>query len=89
MNSQIALYWAQEAIRLALMLTGPLLGTALVVGLLVSLFQAITSIQEMTLSYVPKMLIVGTILLFLAPWMLQMMVDFMTNALQFIPQLSR
>jgi flagellar biosynthesis protein FliQ len=55
----------------------------------VSLIQAITSIQEMTLSYVPKMLAVGLILLILTPWLLQMLIDFTTNAFQFIPNVSR
>jgi len=89
MNPDIALYWAQQSLRIALLLTGPLLGAALVVGLSVSLFQAITSIQEMTLSYVPKMLIVGAILLFLAPWMIEMLIDFTTNVFLFIPSVSQ
>ena len=54
MNSDVALFWVQEAIKTAIMVIGPLLGTALVVGLIVSLFQAITSIQEMTLAFIPK-----------------------------------
>ncbi|WP_456427668.1 flagellar biosynthesis protein FliQ [Rhodocaloribacter sp.] len=89
MNTDLALYWAQEAMRTALMLTLPLLGAALMIGLTVSLFQAVTSIQEMTLSYVPKMLIVGAILLFMAPWMIQMLVDFTVNVFTFIPSISR
>ncbi|GIV59797.1 flagellar biosynthesis protein FliQ [Rhodocaloribacter litoris] len=89
MNTDVALYWAQEAMRLALMLTLPLLGAALLVGLVVSLLQAVTSIQEMTLSYVPKMLIVGFILLFLAPWMVQMLIDFTVNVFAFIPSVSQ
>lgn len=89
MNTDIALYWAQESMRTALMLTLPLLGAALLIGLTVSLFQAVTSIQEMTLSYVPKMLIVGAILLFMAPWMIQMLVDFTVNVFAFIPSISR
>ncbi len=89
MNTDLALYWAQEAMRTALMLTLPLLGAALMIGLTVSLFQAVTSIQEMTLSYVPKMLIVGAILLFMAPWMIQMLVDFTVNVFSFIPSISR
>lgn len=89
MNPDVALFWAQEAMKTALILTLPLLGTALVVGLVVSLLQAITSIQEMTLSYVPKMLIVGAVLLLLAPWMLTMMTDFTSHVFTFIPNVSR
>lgn len=88
MNTDVALFWVQESLKLAAMMTAPLLGTALVVGLSVSLFQAITSIQEMTLSYVPKMLAVAAVLLALTPWMLEMMVDFTTEVIQFIPNVS-
>lgn len=84
----MALYWVQQALRTALLITGPLLGMALVVGLVVSLIQAITSIQEMTLSYIPKMMAVGVVLLILAPWMLQTLVDFTTAVIQFIPNVS-
>jgi flagellar biosynthetic protein FliQ len=89
MNSDVALYWIQEALKTALLLVGPLLGVALVVGLVISLLQAITSVQEMTLSYVPKILAVGLVLLLLAPWMLQMLTDFTVHVLQFIPNISR
>jgi len=89
MTTDIALYWVHECLQTALLLTAPLLGAALVVGLCVSLFQAITSIQEMTLTFIPKLLIVGLILLILAPWMLQMMIDFTTHVFRFIPNLSR
>ncbi|GIV61245.1 MAG: flagellar biosynthetic protein FliQ [Rhodothermaceae bacterium] len=89
MNPDVALYWAQQAMQLALMLTLPLLGAALLIGLTVSLLQAITSIQEMTLSYVPKMLIVGLILLFLSSWMIQKVVDFTVDVFTFIPSISQ
>ena len=89
MNTDVALYWVQEAMQTAMMLTLPLLGAALAVGLLVSLFQAVTSMQEMTLSYIPKILAVALILLLLAPWMLQLLIDFATQVMAFIPNVSR
>ena len=89
MNTDVALFWVQEAIQVAIMLIGPLLGTALVVGLFVSLFQAITSIQEMTLAFIPKILAIALILLFFSSWMLETLTDFTTNVLNFIPQVSR
>ena len=89
MNSDVALFWVQEAIKVAIMVIGPLLGTALVVGLVVSLFQAITSIQEMTLAFIPKILAIALVLLFFSPWMLEMLTDFTTNVMNFIPQVSR
>lgn len=88
MNTDVALFWVQEALKTAVMLTAPLLGVALVVGLCVSLFQAITSIQEMTLSYVPKMAAVAIILLILAPWMMEILSDFTINVIEFIPSVS-
>ncbi|MEM8486306.1 MAG: flagellar biosynthesis protein FliQ [Bacteroidota bacterium] len=89
MNTDVALFWVQEAIQTAIMLIGPLLGTALVVGLAVSLFQAITSIQEMTLAFIPKILAIALILLFFSSWMLEVLTDFTTNVMNFIPQVSR
>lgn len=89
MNTDVALFWVQEAIQIAIMIIGPLLGTALVVGLAVSLFQAITSIQEMTLAFIPKILAIALILLFFSSWMLEILTDFTTNVMNFIPQVSR
>lgn len=89
MNTDVALFWIQEALKTGAFLAAPILGIALAVGLVISLLQAITSIQEMTLSYVPKMIAVGLILLLLTPWLLQMIIDFTTNAFQFIPNVSR
>lgn len=89
MNSDVALYWMREAMQVSVTVVAPLLGIALAVGLLVSLFQAVTSMQEMTLSYIPKILAVAVILLLMAPWMLQILMDFTTNAFQFIPNVSR
>ena len=89
MNNDVALYWVQEAMQTAMLMAMPLLGVALVVGLLVSLFQAITSMQEMTLSYIPKILAIALVLLLLTPWMLQLLTDFTTHVMQFIPNVSR
>ncbi len=89
MNNDVALFWVQESIKLAGLMTLPLLGTALTIGLIVSLFQAVTSLQEMTLSYVPKMMAVAIVLLILTPWMLEMMTDFTTQVIHFIPSVSQ
>ncbi len=88
MNVDVALYWVSESMQLAVMLAGPLLIAALCVGIVVSLFQAVTSMQEMTLSYIPKIAIVGGVLLLLTPWMLEMMTDFATRVFTFIPNVS-
>ncbi|MGJ8669706.1 MAG: flagellar biosynthesis protein FliQ [Oceanococcus sp.] len=66
----------QQALKLTLMLSAPLLLTALTVGLIVGLFQAATQIQEMTLSFIPKLLAMGLAFLIAGPWMLRILMDF-------------
>jgi flagellar biosynthetic protein FliQ len=75
----------REAIQAALMLAGPLLLTALLVGLMVSIFQAATQINEATLSFIPKLVAVFTMLILAGPWMLQFMLEFMRRMLESIP----
>jgi len=76
MSQELVLTIGQEAIRVLLMITAPLLGVALIVGLLVSMFQAVTQLQEMTLTFIPKIIAVFVTILLLSPWMLNMMLDF-------------
>ena len=68
-----------EAIKTAISLSAPMLLAGLAVGLLVSIFQAATSINEMTLTFIPKMLAVGGALIFFFPWMMQTMIVFTKN----------
>lgn len=88
MDTDIALFWVQDALQTAVLITAPLLAAALAVGVGVSLFQAVTSMQEMTLSYIPKMVAVAVVLLVMAPWMLETLTDFMTRIINFIPAIS-
>lgn len=88
MTPDTALYWTQQAVTLALTVAAPLLGVALAVGLVVSLFQAMTSIQEMTLSAIPKMLAVAGVMVLLTPWMLQMLTDFTVEVFRAIATVS-
>jgi len=74
-----------EALKIAILLAAPMLIAGLVVGLIVSMFQAATQINEMTLVFIPKMLAVGLALLIFFPWMLQMMVDYTQNLFASIP----
>ncbi|MDI1268740.1 MAG: flagellar biosynthesis protein FliQ [Polaromonas sp.] len=76
-----------EAMKLALLLGAPLLLVALVTGLLISLFQAATQINEMTLSFIPKLLAVFATLVLAGPWMLNSVVDYMHNLFSSIPQI--
>ena len=78
---------ARNALTMSLMLAAPLLGVALVVGLLISILQAVTSIQEQTLSFVPKLFAVGGVFLFLLSWMLQSMMMYTTELFRSLPGL--
>ncbi len=71
----------QQAILLALMLAGPMLLFGLVTGLLVSIFQAVTQVHEMTLTFIPKILAVVLSLFLFLPWMVNKILDFTTNLL--------
>lgn len=85
MNAQIVLTMAQNALFLLLMVSAPVLGVVLVVGLLVSLFQAITQIHEATLSFVPKLVAAIIVFAVAGPWMLTTLVDYIRRTLQSIP----
>lgn len=76
MNAEYAIHIVREGLRLCLWLSGPALLAGLVVGFVVSVFQAVTHIQEMTLSFVPKIIAVFLVLMLLLPWMVSMMVNF-------------
>ena len=77
----------QQALWVMFLVSLPLLGVALVVGLLVSLLQAATQLNEITLSFVPKILAIGLAVVLAGPWMLHVMMDFTTRLLLSIPQL--
>lgn len=76
MSDGTVIYILREALTLVIMVAGPLLAVSLVIGLLVSIFQATTQIQEQTLTFVPKLLGVLLTLLLLGSWMLNMVVEF-------------
>ncbi|MEX0773140.1 MAG: flagellar biosynthetic protein FliQ [Balneolales bacterium] len=89
MNTEVGIYWVQEALKAMVVLSGPVLIGALIIGLAVALFQAVTTIQEMTLSYVPKMLVVAVILYFLFGFMLQYSIDFVQQIFSFIGTINQ
>jgi flagellar biosynthesis protein FliQ len=72
---------AQSSIYLTILVLAPVLGVALAVGLIISIFQAITQIQEQTLAFAPKIIAVFVSLLFFGPWMLTHLVDYTKNIL--------
>lgn len=73
MTEEIVMRLGQEALKTTAMVAAPMLGAALVVGLIVSIFQAITQINEATLTFVPKMIIIGLVLVLAGPWMIDVM----------------
>ena len=85
MNAQMVLTMGQDALLMLLMVSAPMLGTALVVGLLVSLFQAVTQIQEATLAFVPKLIAVIAVFAIAGPWMLTMLVEYIRRTIEAIP----
>jgi flagellar biosynthetic protein FliQ len=76
MNADYIMGFFFEAIKVTLLVASPMLLAGLLVGLLVSIFQSATSINEMTLTFIPKMLAVATALIFFFPWMMQTIVGF-------------
>lgn len=78
MNESIALDIAYEAIQATLLVSAPIMIVGLVVGLIIAIFQALTQIQEATLTFVPRILVVFASLLFLLPFMLGVLTDLMT-----------
>ncbi|EJL88827.1 flagellar biosynthetic protein FliQ [Polaromonas sp. CF318] len=87
MTPESVMAMGYEAMKLSLLLGAPLLLVALVTGLLISLFQAATQINEMTLSFIPKLLAVFATLVIAGPWMLGIVLDYMRNLFSSIPQL--
>jgi len=77
----------QEAIKITALMAAPLLGSALVVGLLIGMFQAATQIQEMTLSFIPKLAVMALALMMLGPWMIHLIVNFTERLFENIPAL--
>lgn len=86
MDSEFVLTLAEKGIYTILLVSGPLLILALAVGLLVSIFQATTQIQEQTLAFIPKIVAVLVGLIFFGPWMLTTMVEFTQNLFQNLNQ---
>ena len=85
MKSQMVLTMGQEALLMLLMVSAPVLGASLVVGLLVSLFQAVTQIHEATLAFVPKLIAVVAVFAIAGPWMLTMLVEYIRRTMEAIP----
>ncbi|QDC44325.1 flagellar biosynthesis protein FliQ [Methylophilus medardicus] len=87
MSPEQVLTLGSEAMQTTLIVAAPVLGTALMIGLIVSIFQAATQINEQTLSFIPKLVGVMAVLLLAGHWMLMTLVDYMRHIFTMIPQL--
>ena len=85
MSSDLIIQIGQNALWIVLLVSAPMLGLGLAVGLLVSVFQATTSIQEATLAFIPKIIAVFVAILIFGPWMLSILVEYFTNIFVNLP----
>jgi len=88
MTQDYIIYIAKEAVYTVLIIAGPLLAGSIFVGLIVSIFQATTQIQEQTLTFVPKLIVILAIIVITGPWMLNVLMDFTINLFEAIPKLG-
>ena len=85
MNAQMVLTMGQEALLMLLMVSAPVLGVVLLVGLVISLFQAVTQINEATLALVPKLVAAIAVFALAGPWMLTMLVEYIRRVIEAMP----
>lgn len=89
MENDFVIEVVNQAMKVTLMLSAPMLIGALVVGVLVSIFQAVTQINEQTLSFIPKILVIIATLVIFSPWMMETMVSYTRELFISIPELIR
>lgn len=85
MTSDLALGLTQQMLWTAMWVAGPVIGASMLVGLLVSIFQVVTQIQEMTLTFIPKLVAIFFVILLLGSWMLSTLVEFARSLIANIP----
>ncbi len=85
MSGQLVIQLGQEALLIVMIVSAPMLGLGLIIGLMVSVFQATTSIQEQTLAFIPKIIAVFVAILIFGPWMLQIMTSYITGIFVNLP----
>lgn len=89
MTEDLIIKLGQDALRTTALLSGPILIATLVIGLIVSVFQALTQINEATLTFIPKMLIVALVLVIAGPWMMDVMTSYTVNLFENISSFVR
>lgn len=87
MTPETVMYVGRQTLEVIALLAGPLLISSLVVGLVIAMFQAATQINEMTLTFIPKLITIGAVLMLAGPWLLQSLIGFTVRLFQSIPQL--
>jgi len=87
MTPEIIYRVSQDAMIVAIKLTTPVLLPSLAIGLIIAMFQAATQINESTLTFVPKLIVIGLVLLIMGPWMLQLFLDYFQTLIKDIPTL--
>jgi flagellar biosynthetic protein FliQ len=85
LSSDLALALTNEMLWTAILIAAPVLGLSMLVGLIISIFQVVTQIQEMSLTFVPKILVVALTLIVFSPWMLQTLLRFASSSIANIP----
>jgi flagellar biosynthetic protein FliQ len=89
MTPEYVIGFGRQAIEVTLLVAAPMLGLGLLVGVLISLFQAVTQIQEMTLVFVPKIVAVMVAIVVFSPWMIRMLVTFTAKVFMDIPMYAK
>ena len=88
MNQEFAIFIMRETLFTALMLAAPMLLAGLIVGVTISLLQSMTQVQEMTLTFIPKIVSVVTVMILLAPWMLSLITSFFHRIMDYVAQIT-
>ena len=88
MTPDLVIYIGREAVYTTLLISGPLLLVSIAIGLVISIFQATTQIQEQTLTFVPKIIAVFLMVVFLGPWMLNILITFTQNLFTIMARLG-
>jgi flagellar biosynthetic protein FliQ len=89
MSEQLVVYLFREAFYTMLLVSAPMLALSLLIGLIIAVFQAATSIQEITLTFVPKIIVVAIVAVLTLPWMMEIMISFTVNVFNQIPGMGR
>ncbi len=89
MTEEMAITLLREATYTIFLVSAPILGVTLIVGLIISIFQAATSINEMTMTYVPKIIVVAIVGIITLPWMLDILISFTKNIFNILPNLAK